>query len=121
MRIAQDHRMGKEKFNLCAKCSFRHASPTGKGCSAGASEQLKEQIADDKSLQGEQGPSLVGLDARCNPPDRRNAVEDCMATIEGNVTALDAKLDLILGKFKSTHVKEVVSHEDVVDEWTKDI
>ena len=41
--------------------------------------------------------------------------------IEGSVTALDAKLDLILGKFKSTHVKEVDPDEDVVGEWTKDI
>ena len=40
--------------------------------------------------------------------------------IKGSVTALDAKLDLILGKFKSTHVKEVDSDEDVVGEWTKD-
>ena len=44
-----------------------------------------------------------------------------MKTIEGNVTALDAKLDLILDKFKSTHVKEVESEEDVVGEWSKDI
>ena len=41
--------------------------------------------------------------------------------IEGSVTALDAKLDLILGKFKSTHMKEVDPDEDVVGEWTKDI
>ena len=40
--------------------------------------------------------------------------------IEGNVTALDAKLDLILDRFKSTHVKEV-ENEDVVEEWTRDI
>ena len=82
MRIAQNRRMGKKKFNFCMKCGFRHASPTGKGCSAGASEQLKEQIRDDKSIQGEQGPNLEGLDA----------VEDRMATIEGKVTALDAKV-----------------------------
>ena len=44
MRIAQNRRMGKKKFNLCTKCGFRHASSTGKACSAGDSEQLKEQI-----------------------------------------------------------------------------
>ena len=112
--------MGKRKFNLCTKCGFRHASPTGKSCSARAGEQLEEQIIDDKTLQGGQVPNQVGLDDFCNPPDRRNAVEDRMKTIEGNVTTLDAKLDLILNKFKSTHVKDV-EDEDVVQERTRDI
>ena len=75
---------------------------------------MQEASNDDKIIQGGQGPNLVGLDALCDLPDRRNAVEDRMTTIEGNVTALDAKLDLILGKFKSTHMKEVESEEDVV-------
>ena len=113
--------MGKKKFNLCGKCGFCHAAPTGKGCLAGVCEQLKEPIGDDKSIQRGQGPNLVELDAMCDPLDRTKAVEDCMSTIEGSVTALDAKLDLILGKFKSTHGKEANSDEDVVEDWTKDI
>ena len=60
-------------------------------------------MSDDKSLPRGQGPNLVGLDAPCDPLDRRKAVEDRIYMIEGSVTALDAKLDLILGKFKSTH------------------
>ena len=48
-------------------------------------------MEDDKSLQRGQGPNLVGLDVRCNPPDPTNAVKNHMSTIEGRVMALDAK------------------------------
>ena len=114
--------MGRKKHNLCTKCNFRHTAPTGKLCTAGVGVQEGEKsVSGDKSLQRGQGSNLVGLDAPCNPLDRRNAVEDRISEIEGSVTALDAKLDLILGKFKSTHLKEVDSYEDVVGEWTKDI
>ena len=116
----QNSETGKKTFNICTKCGFHHATPTDKACSAGADEQLEEQIIDDRNLQGEQGPNQAGLDALCDPLDRRNAVENRMKTIEGNMTALDAKLDLILDRFKSTHVKEV-ENEDVVEEWTRDI
>ena len=113
--------MSNKKFNLCGKCGFRHSAPTGKGCSAGVSKQLKEPIGDDKSIQREQGPNLVGLDVHCDPSDHTKAVEDRISTIGGSVTTLNAKMDLILGKFKSTHVKDVDSDDDVVGEWTKDI
>ena len=58
MLIAQNRSMGKRKFNLFTKCGYQHTSPTGKACSAGDSEQVKEKIVDDKSLQGGQGPNL---------------------------------------------------------------
>ena len=114
--------MGRKKHNLCTKCNFQHAAPTGKLCMAGVGVQEGEKsVNGDKSLQRGQGPNLVGLDAPCDPLDRRNAVEDRISEIEGSVTALDTILDLILGKFKFTHVREVDSDEDVVGEWTKDI
>ena len=98
--------------------NVRHAAPTGKACTTGVGAQdLEKPVENNKSLQGEQGPNLVGLD----PSNRRNAVEHRMSRIEGSVTALDAKMDLILGKFKSTHMKDVDSDEDVVGDWTRDI
>ena len=113
----------EEKSIICARNAiFWHAAPTGKLCTAGVGMQEGEKSAnDDKSLQGGQGPNLVGLDAPSDSSNRRKAVKDRISTIEGNVTTLDAKLDLILGKFKSTHVKDVDSDEDVVEGWAKDI
>ena len=56
--------MGRKKHNLCTKCNFRHAAPTGKLCTAGVDMQEGEKsVNGDKSLQGGQGPYLVGLDA----------------------------------------------------------
>ena len=30
-----ESQMGRKKYNLCNKCGFRHAAPTGKACTAG--------------------------------------------------------------------------------------
>ena len=60
--------MGKKKFNLCTKCNFRHAAPTGKGCLAGDGEQALDKPIEDEKVQGGQVPSRVGLDNRCNSP-----------------------------------------------------
>ena len=68
-----------------------------------------------------QGPNQEGLDAHGVIQRRQNAVDDRMTTIEGSVTALDAKLDLILGKMKTTHVQEVDLGDDLLDDWIKDI
>ena len=46
--------MGKKKFNLCSKCNFRHASPTGKGCLAGDGEQALDKPIEDETIQGGQ-------------------------------------------------------------------
>ena len=97
-------------------------APTGKSCTARVGVQdLEKHGMNDKTLQRGQGPNLVGLDVLCDPADCTKAVKDRISTKEGSVTALDAKLDLILGKFKSTHMKETDSNEDVVGEWTRDI
>ena len=57
--------------------AFRHTAPTGKLCTAGVGVQEGvKSVNGDKSLQGGQGPNLVGLDALYDPLDRRNAVED---------------------------------------------
>ena len=47
--------MGKKKFNLCTKCNFRHASPTGKGCLAGDGEQALDKPIEDETIQGRTG------------------------------------------------------------------
>ena len=84
-------------------------------------QDLAKPVKDDKKLQRGQDPNLVGLDVHGDPPFHQKAVDDRITTIEGSMTALDAKLDLILGKMKTTHVQEVESDEDVVGDWTKDI
>ena len=65
--------MGKKKYNLCSKCDFRHASPTGKACLAGVGKQAEDKPMEDENRQRGQAPSQVGLDGRCDSPNRRKA------------------------------------------------
>ena len=90
--------MGKKKFNLCTKCNFRHASPTGKGCLAGDGEQALDKPIEDETLQGGQVFSRVGLNDRCDSPNRRKAgsSHERMEKIEQDMTAMGGKLDLII-------------------------
>ena len=88
--------MGWKKHNLCSKCEFRHATPTGKACMARAGVQEKKSVEDDEKLQRGQGPNLVGLDALCDPSDRKNAVEERMSTIEGSVNSPKPKWSILM-------------------------
>ena len=108
--------MGKKKFNLCTKCNFRHASPTGKGCLPGDGEQALDEPIEDKTIQGGQVSSRVGLD------DRRKAgsSHERMEKIEQDMSAMGGKLDLIIANMKRPTV-EVLEEEEVVESWTKDI
>ena len=114
--------MGKKKFNLCSKCNFRHASPTGKGCLAGDGEQALDKPMEDETIQGGQASSRVGLDGRCDSPNRRKAgsSHERMEKIELDVTAMGDKLDLIVANMKKPTV-DVLEEEEVVGDWTKDI
>ena len=111
--------MGKKKFNLCTKCNFRHASPTGKGCLV---EQALDKPIEDKTLQGGQVLSREGLNDRCDSPNRRKAgsSHERMEKIEQDVTAMGGKLDLIIANMKRPTV-EVLEEDEVVGDWTKDI
>ena len=114
--------MGKKKFNLCTKCNFRHASPTGKGCLAGDGEQALDKPIEDETLQGGQVPGRVGLDNRCDSPNRRKAVasHERMEKIEQDMTAMGDKLDVIIANMKNPTL--VMSDEEkIVEDWTKDI
>ena len=64
----------------------------------GMAQSVEKQDNDDKSVPRGQGPNQEGLDAHGVVQRHQNAVDDQMTTIEGSVTALDAKLDLILGE-----------------------
>ena len=114
--------MGKKKFNLCTKCNFRHASPTGKGCLAGDGEQALDKPIEDETIQGGQVSSRVGLDDRCDSPNRRKAgsSHERMEKIEQDMSAMGGKLDLIIANMKRPTV-EVLEEEEVVESWTKDI
>ena len=114
--------MGKKKFNLCSKCNFRHASPTGKGCLAGDGEQALDKPIEDETIQGGQASSRVGLDGRCDSPNRRKAgsSHERMEKIEQDMTAMGGKLDLIIANMKKPTV-DVLEEEEVVGDWTKDI
>ena len=114
--------MGKKKFNLCSKCNFRHASPTGKGCLAGDGEQALDKPIEDKIIQGGQAPSRVGLDGRCDSLNRRKAGSSHERTkkIEQDMTAMGGKLDLIIAYMKKPTVV-VSEEEEVVEAWAKDI
>ena len=111
--------MGKKKFNLCTKCNFRHASPTGKGCLV---EQALDKPTEDEKVQGGQVPSREGLDNRCDSPNRRKAgsSHERMEKIEQDVTAMGDKLDLIIANMKMPTV-DVSDVEETVESWTKDI
>ena len=111
--------MGKKKFNLCTKCNFRHASPTGKGCLL---EQALDKPGEDEKLQGGQVPSREGLDNRCDSPNRRKAgsSHERMEKIEQDMSAMGGKLDLIIANMKMPTV-DVVEEDEVVGDWTKDI
>ena len=120
MRIARIIEMGKKKYNICSKCEFRHAAPTGKACSAGAGEQVEK--LEDKTLQREQAPNQGGLDGLCDPLDRRKAVssDERNDKMERDMTTMGGNLDLILTSMKKPTV-QVSDEEEVVDGWTKDI
>ena len=111
--------MGKKKFNLCTKCNFRHASPTGKGCLV---EQAPDKPREDEKEQGGQVPSREGLDNRCDSPNRRKAgsSHERMEKIEQDMTAMGGKLDLIIANMKMPTV-EVSDVEETVESWTNDI
>ena len=108
--------MGKKKYNICSKCEFRHAAPTGKACLAGAGKQAEE------SIQGGQASSQVGLDGLCNSSNHRKAVssDERIDKMERDMTAMGGKLDLILTSMKKPTV-QVSDEEEFVEEWTKDI
>ena len=111
--------MGKKKFNLCTKCNFRHASPTGKGCLV---EQALEKPGEEETLQGGQVLSREGLNDHCDSPNRRKAVasHERMEKIEQDVSAMGGKLDLIIANMNKPTL--VVSEEEqAVGDWTKDI
>ena len=114
--------MGKKKFNLCTKCNFRHASPTGKGCLAGDGEQALDKPIEDETTQGGQVSGRVGPDDRCDSPNRRKAgsSHERMEKIEQDMTAMGDKLDLIIANMKKPTVY-VLEEEEVVGDWTKDI
>ena len=116
--------MGRKKYNLCSKCEFWHAAPTGKQCTAGVGVQdMPEKPGkDDKTLQGEQGPNLVGLDARDNASRHQKAVPVVKRVdkIEQDDGAMNGKLDLIITSMKKTSLPES-DDEEIVEEWMKDI
>ena len=89
--------MGRKKFDVCSKCDFQHGAQMAKGCSAGDSEQLGEQI-DDKNLQREQDPKCVGLDVHGGPSGSQKAVSviERVDKIERDMDAMDGKLDLLI-------------------------
>ena len=105
-RPSQNRRMRRKKFNLCNKCGFRHAAPTGKACAAGDGAQSVEKHDNgDESVPGEQGRNQEGLDVHGVVQQSQNAVDIRMTKIEGSVTTLNTKLDLILGKRLLTYKK----------------
>ena len=114
--------MGKKKFNLCTKCNFRHAAPTGKNCLAGDGEQVLDKPGKDETLQGGQVLNREGLNDRCDSPNRRKAVasHERMEKIEQDVSAMGGKLDLIIANMK-TPTMVVSDVDEVVGDWTKDI
>ena len=111
--------MGKKKFNLCTKCNFRHASPTGKGCLV---EQALDKPGEEETLQGGQVFSREGLNDRCDSPNRRKAVasHERMEKIEQDMTAMGDKLDVIIANMKKPTLV-VSDEEEIVRDWTKDI
>ena len=114
--------MGKKKFNLCTKCNFRHASPTGKGCLAGDGEQALDKPLEDQTIQGGQVSGRVGPDDHCDSQNRRKAgsSHERMEKIEQDVTAMGDKLDVIIANMKKPTLV-LSDEEEIVGDWTKDI
>ena len=112
--------MGRRKYNLCTKCGFRHAAPTGNSCTVCAAGD-GAQLPDDKSISGGQGPNLEGLDAHDYAQCRQKAVQvvERVETIEKDIGAMDGKLDLIIANMKKPSLSESEG-EEIVDGWTKD-
>ena len=84
--------MGRRKYNLCTKCGFRHAAPTGLLCMACAAGD-GAQLPDDKSVLSGQGPNVGGLDAIDNAQHHQKTVSVVERVDMG---AMDGKLDLII-------------------------
>ena len=84
--------MGRKKFNMCSKCNFQHGAQKAKGCSAGDSEQLVEQI-NDENLQREQDPKRVGLNVHGGPSGSQKTVSviERVNKIERDMGAMDWK------------------------------
>ena len=106
--------MGRKKYNLCSKCEFRHAAPTGKACTAGAGVQdMKKPVEDDKTTRRGQGPNRVGLDALDDAPHRQNAVDERVEKIEQDMGAMNGKLDLIIASMQKPGLPESEGDEIV--------
>ena len=101
---------------------WRHASPTGKACLAGAGKQAKELPKEDEIIQRGLAPNQGGLDGLCDPRDRRKAVSSDERTdkMERDMTTMGGKLDLILTSMRKPTV-QVSDDEEIVEGWTKDI
>ena len=116
-------RMGRKKHNLCSKCEFRHAAPTGKACTARVGLKASEKIVeDDKSLQGEQGPNIVELDALDDAPCRQKdvSVVGRVEKIEQDMGAMNGKLDVIIASMQKTALPES-DGDEIIEEWSKDV
>ena len=110
--------MGHKKYNLCSKCDFRHAAPTGKACTAGAGIQdVKKDKNDDKSVSCGQGPNLEGLDARDAARRHQKVVSvvERVEKIEQDLGTMDGKLDLIIASMKKPNLPES-DGEEIVEE-----
>ena len=114
--------MGKKKYNICSKCGFRHAAPTGKACLARDGKQAEDKPIEDEIIQGGQAPNQVRLDGLCVPLDRRKAVssDERIDKVERDMTTMGGKLDLILTSMKKPTV-QVSDDEEITEGWTKDI
>ena len=113
--------MGHKKYNLCSKCEFWQAAPTGKQCTAGVGVQdVEKPVEDDKKLQREQGPNLVGLHARDDALRRQKAVlvVERVEKIEQDVGAMNEKLDLIISNMKKPTLPES-DGDDIMEKRTK--
>ena len=112
--------MGRKKYNLCTKCEFQHAAPTGKACTAGVGVQdVKKDKNDDKSVSKGQGPNLEGLDALDDTRRRHKTVSvvERVEKIEQDMVAMDGKLGLIIASMKKPSLPESAG-EEIIKEWT---
>ena len=108
-----NRRMGRRKYNLCTKCGFRHAAPTGRACTVCAAGD-GAQLPDDKSISSGQGPNLEGLDARDDAQRRQKAVSvvERVEKIEKDMGAMDGKngLDISIYLYVQTNHRLVIYH-----------